>query len=45
MRSRSVHIECCHFVTDFNPMGIRADGSQIVSRLEEITAKTIETIN
>lgn len=45
MCSRSVHIERRHFVTDFNPMRIRTDGSQIVSRLKEITAKNIEIIN
>lgn len=39
MRSRSVHVERRHLVTDFNPMRVRTDGSQIVSRLEEITAK------
>lgn len=45
MRSRSVHIERRHFATDFNPMGVRADGSQIIPCLEEITAKNIKTIN
>lgn len=46
MCSRSVHIESRHFVTDFNPMRIRTDGSKIISRLEEITTKkNIEIIN
>lgn len=45
MRSRSIHVERRHFVTDFNPMRVRTDSSQIVPRLEKITAKNIEIIN
>lgn len=38
LRSGSVLVERSHLIADFNPVRIRADGSQVILRLEELAA-------